>query len=204
MLKSFKELYKLDIKKYIKKKPTFRKNNGKLEKLTSDKWLDYLEWATVIFILYDNGASKVTAEFEANSDGYPAFFNNDKNPFVKVKLTIDDSIYHYYYPVINGNIVTDNPNQFDIHRAQQRALVKCVAINTGLGLSLWQKEEGYFDDLPTVEKDENPNNKPELKPGTEKWIEAVKALKNNFKITDIRRKYYMTEENENKLLDESI
>ena len=31
--------------------------------------------------------------------------------------------------------------QSDVHNATQRAFVKCVAVNWGLGLSLWQKEE---------------------------------------------------------------
>lgn len=47
------------------------------------------------------------------------------------------------YPVIDGarDISMDKLVQSDIHNATQRGFVKCVAINWGLGLSLWQKEE---------------------------------------------------------------
>src|SRR5690606_3813715 len=45
------------------------------------------------------------------------------------------------YPVINGNAVISSPNQMDIHKAELRGFVKAVAVYTGLGLSLWMKEE---------------------------------------------------------------
>ena len=35
----------------------------------------------------------------------------------------------------------DKIAQSDIHNATQRAMVKCVATNWGLGLKLWQKED---------------------------------------------------------------
>lgn len=203
MLKNFKELYKLDINQYIKKKPTFKKENGKSVKLDKKYWLDYLEWATVLILLYDNGATKVIPEFETNENGYPAFFNNGKHPFVKIKITIDDNIYYYHYPVINGNKINESPNQFDIHKAQQRGLVKCIAINTGLGLKLWQKEEQNFDEIPEINND-NPNNLPELLPGTQKWQEAIKGLNNGYKIDQIKRKYYLSEENQEKLISDAV
>lgn len=201
-MKSFKQLYNFDVSKYVQKKPTFKKVNGKLEKMPEKYWLKYIEWSTAIFLLYENGASKVTHEFVCNDKGYPAFFDESgNNPFVKVKLIVDEDEYNYQYPVINGNIVDGNPNQMAIHRAQQRALVKCIAVNTGLGLSLWQKEEQHYDEVEVVNDE---SGKPELKQDMPQWKEAVKALKNGFKISDIRKKYYVTEENINKLLDESI
>lgn len=205
MLKPFIKLYSLNINKYVKKKPTFKKNEkGKLEKMPEKFWLDYLEWATVITLLYENGAEKVIPEFETNDNGYPCFFDcNNNNPFVKVKVTIDDNIYTYHYPVINGNKVEQSPNQMNIHKAQQRGLVKCIAINTGLGLKLWQKEEQIFDETPSV-NDDNPNNLPELLPNTPKWIEAIKSLNNGYKIDQIKRKYYLTQENQKLLISESI
>lgn len=202
-LKSFKELYNLDISKYTQKKPTFRKDKktGKLETLPQSKWLDYIEWSMIIYLLYDNGAETVIPEFECDKDGYPAFYHNDQNPFIKVKLTIDDKVYYYQYPVIDGNLASDNPNQMKIHRAQQRGLVKCVAVNTGLGLKLWQKEEKTFDDIGEVH---NSNNLPELTPETPKWGEAIKSLNNGFTIMQIKKKYHLTPENEERLLNESI
>lgn len=203
-LKSFKELYSLDISKEIKKKPTFkREKGGTLITLPKDKWLDYLEWATVLVLLYDNGADKVTYYCDRNENNYPAFFKDNSKPFVRVHVIIDDREYIQDYPVIDGNKVDDSPNQLIIHKAQQRAFVKCIAVNTGLGLKLWQKEEHSFDDLGNIDTT-NPNNLPELLPGTEKWVEAIKALKNGYTIIQIRKKYYITNENEEKLLNESI
>jgi hypothetical protein len=200
-LKDFKELYKVNIKADIKKKPTFFKNDaGKLQKNPENKWLDYLEWATVITLLYDNGAESVTFGCLKNSDGYPAFFVERKNPFVSIWVKIDDKRYEIEYPVIDGNKVDDVPNQMTIHKAQQRAFVKCVAINTGLGLKLWQKEESDFEEVTNT----NHLGLPELLPNTDKWSEAIKSLKNGFKLTQILKRYYISDENQSILMDESI
>ena len=58
-------------------------------------------------------------------------------------VEIDGEKYELTYPVINGiNVVDTNAmTQLKVHIAQQRAFVKCVAVNTGLGLSLWEKED---------------------------------------------------------------
>ncbi len=203
MLKKFKELYALDIKSEVKKKPTFYKGaDGKLVKNPDSKSLDYLEWATVITLLYDNGAEDVQFGCNKNSEGYPAFYNKNSNPFVSVWVHIDDITYTIDYPVIDGNKVDKDPNQMTIHKAQQRAFVKCVAINTGLGLKLWQKEESTFDSLGTVEREQK--QLPELLPETEKWVEAIKALKNGYKIEQIEKKYSLTEENRDELLRQAI
>jgi len=202
MLKSFKELYNLDISRYVQKKPTFKKNDkGRLEKLPQKFWLDYIEWSMAIFLLYENGAENVVVDFAVNENGYPAFYNNDRNPFVLINLILDDKKYHYYYPVIDGNRVVSDPNQLQIHKAQQRGLVKCIAVNTGLGLKLWQKEEKTFDEIPQVEEK---TNKPDLLPDTEKWTQAIQALKNGYTIEQIEKKYNLTDENKEKLLDSSI
>ena len=70
------------------------------------------------------------------------------------------------------DISMDNLTQNKIHKATQRAFVKCVSINTGLGIKLWQKEE-------------REGNQPEdvsmygsLKRVKEKYSRAVKKLGN--------------------------
>lgn len=147
-LKPFNELYQLNIKKYVKKKPTFFKDKatGKMKKTTPDKWLDYLEWAAVVKLLYANGATKVRTGSERTESGYPAFFQDGKNPFVRVWVEIDGDRFEIDYPVIDGSSANSSPNQLTIHKAQQRAFVKAVAINTGLGLNLWEKDEAIFED----------------------------------------------------------
>lgn len=57
---------------------------------------------------------------------------------VHVAVIINGSTYNLAYPVADGWIPIKNPNAMQIHWAQQRAFVKCVAINTGLGLHLWE------------------------------------------------------------------
>lgn len=136
MLKSWNELFNLDISKYVK---------------TRDK-ADYLPWASCLKLLYENGAEKVTIETLADRNGSSLFMCDqtftDKNGStnrcyeVRVRVTIDDKVYHFSYPVLNGvNAVRDNMmNQNAVHKAQMRAFVKCVAINTGLGFSLWMDD----------------------------------------------------------------
>src|SRR5690606_12132457 len=48
-----------------------------------------------------------------------------------------------------------NPNQLDITKAKQRGFVKAVAINTGLGLSLWIKEEEVINNDKEIQKELN-------------------------------------------------
>ena len=130
-LKPFNELYKLDVKDLIE---TREDSKGKKN--------SYLSWSTVLALLYQQGAQNVKMSSLSNTDGYPAFFDkNGIHPFVKVVVLIDENEYQIDYPVINGYQAVVSPSALDIHIAQQRAFVKCVAINTGLGLSLWASEE---------------------------------------------------------------
>lgn len=135
-IKSWNEMRNLDISQYVKQR---------------DK-ADYLPWASCMVLLYENGAEKVGIETLTDERGSSLFMSEhtftDKNGAtnrcyeVRIKVTIDDKIYPFSYPVLNGiNAVRDNlMNQNAVHKAQMRAFVKCVAINTGLGFNLW------FDD----------------------------------------------------------
>ena len=145
MLKSWNELFNLDISKYVK---------------TRDK-ADYLPWASCLMLLYANGAEKVTIDTLTDRNGSSLFMSEqtftDKSGGtnrcyeVRVRVHIDDKCYHLAYPVLNGvNAVRDiTMNQNAVHKAQMRAFVKCVAINTGLGFSLWMDDADIeeVDDL---------------------------------------------------------
>lgn len=65
-------------------------------------------------------------------------------------VEIDENRYELAYPVIDGarDIPIDKITQSDVHNATQRGFVKCVAINTGLGLSLWEKEDRELSKIP--------------------------------------------------------
>lgn len=146
MLKSWNEMRKIDISKYVKQR---------------DK-ADYLPWASCLKLLYENGAEKVEIIPETNANGSSLFMSDqvftDKNGSanrcyeVRVSVRIDGNYYSISYPVMNGiNAVRDNlMNQNAVHKAQMRAFVKCVAINTGLGFDLWLDDsdiESDQDDL---------------------------------------------------------
>lgn len=146
MLKSWSEMRQLDISKYVKQR---------------DK-ADYLPWASCLKLLYENGAEKVSFRPMTNELGSSLFMSDqvftDKNGNtnrcyeVRVEVVIDGSSFWISYPVMNGiNPVRDNlMNQNAVHKAQMRAFVKAVAINTGLGFDLWlddmdSRDEGEDD-----------------------------------------------------------
>lgn len=138
-LKSFRELVKLDLKAHMQKKPTFYKgNDGKLVKNPESKWLDYIEWAKVLELLYENGANSVVFYSE---------IHKEKPNTLVIHLIIDSLEYTTDYPLIDGNTIIANPNQMQIHKAELRGFVKCVAIHTGLGLGLWMKEERQLQEV---------------------------------------------------------
>ena len=132
-IKSWNEMRQIDISKHVKQR---------------DK-ADYLPWASCLKLLYENGAEKVSFRPLTNEAGSSLFMSDqtftDKNGGtnrcyeVRVEVVIDGNSFWISYPVMNGiNPVRDNlMNQNAVHKAQMRAFVKAVAINTGLGFDLW-------------------------------------------------------------------
>ena len=147
-IKSWNEMRKLDISKYVKKR------DG----------ADYLPWADCLKLLYDNGAENVEILPEKSVNGSSLFMSEqtftDKNGItnrcyeVRVVVNIDGKIHGISYPVMNGvNPVKDNSmNQNSVHKAQMRAFVKCVAINTGLGFDLWRDDSDIESDTDDLSK----------------------------------------------------
>ena len=147
-IKSWNEMRSLDISKYVKKR------DG----------ADYLPWAECLKLLYENGAEKVEIIPDSNENGSSLFMSEqtftDKNGNtnrcyeVRVAVNIDYTQYFISYPVMNGiNPVRDNlMNQNAVHKAQMRAFVKCVAINTGLGFDLWRDDADIENDAEDLTK----------------------------------------------------
>lgn len=151
-IKPFNELVKVDLSGKTAKKPVFKKApSGKLEKCGE---LDYLSWADCLAALYENGASKVSYGNVRSRDDHPLFLINNGVPFVRVYVEVDGDRKELDFPVIDGSkdIKMDFLAQSDVHNATQRGFVKCVAINWGLGLSLWMKEENNLENM------KNPND----------------------------------------------
>ena len=147
-IKSWNEMRKLDISKYVKKR------DG----------ADYLPWAECLKLLYENGAEKVKIIPQTTDNGSSLFMsdqvftdkhgNTNRCYEVLVAVEIDENHYLISYPVMNGiNAVRDNlMNQNAVHKAQMRAFVKCVAINTGLGFNLWRDDSDIENDAEDLTK----------------------------------------------------
>ena len=147
-IKSWNEMRQIDISKHVKQR---------------DK-ADYLPWAECLKLLYENGAEKVKIIPQTTDNGSSLFMSDqtftDKNGGtnrcyeVLVAVEIDENRYLISYPVMNGiNPVRDNlMNQNAVHKAQMRAFVKCVAINTGLGFDLWRDDSDIESDAEDLSK----------------------------------------------------
>ena len=147
-IKSWNEMRQVDISKYVKQR---------------DK-ADDLPWAECLKLLYENGAEKVKIIPQTADNGSSLFMSDqvftDKNGNtnrcyeVMVAVEIDENSYLISYPVMNGiNPVRDNlMTQNAVHKAQMRAFVKCVAINTGLGFDLWRDDSDIENDAEDLTK----------------------------------------------------
>jgi hypothetical protein len=177
-LKSFQELFKVDLSNEVAKRP-IKKN--------SNETLDYLEWANCIKLLHLHGAEKVRYGMNKNENNYPCFYNqNGESPFVSVWVEIDGERYEEDYPVVNGIYVVSNPNQLDINKAKQRGFVKAVAINTGLGLSLWIKEEEVINNDKDLQKEMNYNEGKSLNDQiTKKFAQALQLVGDKERLYEI-------------------
>lgn len=147
MLKPYEEMRKINVSKYTEKRDGF----------------EYLNWAKCIELLHDNGAEKVYFEpipdertgsslRMVNTEFKDSKGNINRCYETRIKVVIDDNTFYMQTPVMNGtNPVKDNSlNQNRVWTSMCRAFVKCVAINTGLGFSLWLKEE---TEVKTFEND---------------------------------------------------
>lgn len=170
MLKSYEKMRQIDVTPYCEER------EGVL----------YLNWAKCIDLLRDNGAEKVywepvpdektgsslrmtEKEFE-DSKG-----NKNRCYETRIRVVIDDNEYHMQSPVMNGvNPVKDNSmSQQRVWNSMCRSFVKCVAIHTGLGFSLWLKEEmGAFKNVIPKEQ----------KKATSAQVKTLKSLGEKHKL----------------------
>lgn len=184
MLKSWNEMRKLDISKYVKKR------DG----------ADYLPWASCLKLLHENGAESVQIIPEVNENGSSLFMseqaftdkNGGTNRCYEVRLTviIDGTPYKISYPVLNGiAAVRDNlMNQNAVHKSQMRAFVKCVAINTGLGFDLWLDDSDIEQDCDDLSRHSIWSIKERMQ------IAYTRAIKKGMSTKDIAEKLEMTED----------
>lgn len=138
MLKPYNELRQVDVSAYVEKR------DG----------ADYLPYNKCIDLLHEHGAEKVYFLPVQNPRTGGSLYESetifeDKNGVknrcyeTRIEIHIDDNVYFMQSPVMNGsNPVKDNSmSQQRVWNSMTRSFVKAVAIYTGLGFSLWLKEE---------------------------------------------------------------
>ena len=137
-LKSYSELREIDVTPYCEKR------DG----------VDYLPYNKCIDLLHENGAEVVYFLPVPNPKNGSSLYESDtvfadKNGLTnrcyetRIEIHIDDKVYYMQSPVMNGsNPVKDNSmSQQRVWNSMTRSFVKAVAMYTGLGFSLWLKEE---------------------------------------------------------------
>lgn len=165
MLKPFNELAEYDVTPFCKFREAKDEDGKKVQ-------IPYLPWAKCLRLLYApdvGGAKKVRYRALQAPDGSYLFCGKEtvsqkkiygKNRgevsyedrtnacyFVTVEVEIDGDVNVMPYPVMNGTAVVydDTLNQLRVSNAIQRAFVKCVAVNTGLGIKLWEDDKETED-----------------------------------------------------------
>lgn len=186
-LPSFEELRKVDLSKYVKKR------DG----------ADYINWATLIELLYEYGAKKVYFEPVVNENGSSLYMTDqvftDKNGNTNrvyetaVRIVIDDLDFIQRGPVSNGaNPVKDNSmSQQRLWNSQTRLFVKGVAIRTGLGFNLWSRTE-MDEENKSFEIDINMHDISKIKERAQQ--EYTKLLKKGLTVKEIADKLNRTED----------
>lgn len=115
---------------------------------------DYLPYNKCIDLLHENGAEIVyfipvpnpktgSSLYETETIFTDSKGNTNRCYETKIEIHIDDKVYYMQSPVMNGaNPVKDNSmSQQRLWNSMTRSFVKAVAMYTGLGFSLWLKEE---------------------------------------------------------------
>lgn len=193
-LKSFNEMRKVDVSKYLKQR------DG----------IDYLNWADCKALLHENGAEKVYFTPITNKDGSSLFMSEkefvDKSGVAnrcyetRIKVVIDDLEFEMQSPVMNGaNPVKDNSmSQQRVWNSMTRSFVKGVAIYTGLGFDLWAKAEKQ-DENTNYEDNLQIHNIFKIKQRIEEMITA--KIANGMTRAEMLKKLGLNENSFNQYMD---
>lgn len=187
MLKSYQDLRKIDVSQWTDKR------DG----------AEYLNWAKVIDLLHENGATEVYFEPIVNENTGSSLFmteqvftdskNNTNRVYeTAVKVVVDDKQWIFRGPVTNGaNPVKDNSmTQQRLWNCQTRLFVKCIAIHTGLGFDLWLKEE----DKVSKQQEEDISKHDIFKIKERCQIVYTQKLKEGLTTKEIAEKLHKTED----------
>ena len=115
----------------------------------------YLSWSWAWGILMEHYPD-ATFENHLNQDGYPCFFDHNRNAMVRVTLCIGEKCHTEDFPVLNyKNQSIKDPDSFAVNTALKRCLVKAMAY-FGLGHYIYcgesvaPQEEEEFDRLHAI------------------------------------------------------
>lgn len=180
MIKPFNELVKVDISKYLVKKPNFIWDKTKKEFVIKG-YFNYLNWAKGLELLYEFGAEDVQFKPIKNELGHSVFYNKELGglgcPEIRLWIKIDEKESEITYPLIRGSKVLDKIDQLDIEVARQRAFTKGIAIITGLGLSEWIKTDEEIDKNKDDQMQDTESELELQRTNTQnKYIEVAKML----------------------------
>ena len=188
MLKPYAELRKIDVSAFVEKR------DG----------ADYLPYNKCIDLLHEHGAEKVYFLPVQNPKTGGSLYESetvfeDKNGVknrcyeTRIEIHIDDNVYYMQSPVMNGaNPVKDNSmSQQRVWNSMTRSFVKAVAMYTGLGFSLWLKEEE--DERKQQHKADQYHDIMQVQNRVFETITAIQK-KGNLTLADIAEKMGRTEE----------
>ena len=188
MLKPYNELRQVDVSDYTEKR------DGAY----------YLPYNQCIDLLRQHGAEKVYWLPVQNPKTGGSLYESetvfeDKNGVknrcyeTRIEIHIDDNVYYMQSPVMNGaNPVKDNSmSQQRVWNSMARSFVKAVAMYTGLGFSLWLKEEEQDRKLQ-----EQADQYHDIIKVQDRVFETITAIqkKGNMSIADIAEKMGRTED----------
>ena len=187
MLKPYNELREIDVTPFCEQR---------------DK-VDYLPYNKCIDLLHENGAEEVYFLPVPNPKNGSSLYESDsvfedKNGVknrcyeTKIEIHIDDKTYYMQSPVMNGaNPVKDNSmSQQRVWNSMTRSFVKAVAMYTGLGFSLWLKEEE--NDRKQQQASDVFHDITKIKERMEETITAIQK-KSNMSLGQIAEKFGRTE-----------
>lgn len=188
-LKSYEDLKKLDLSKYI----------------TNRDGANYINWARIVDLLHENGATTVYFEPVVNEQTGSSLymteqvFETGKDKITNrvyetaVRIVIDDLDFIMRGPVTNGgNPVRDNSmTQQRLWNSQTRLFVKGVAIRTGLGFNLWLQDE-LNEENNNWEDDLSKHNLFKIQERMQILVST--KMKQGLSVSDISRKLGVSEE----------
>lgn len=145
--KKFLELYSTDYSSYIE-----QINAG-------SRVLSYISWAHCLKLMKENFESLFVA-YELNNDGSVAHqFKYEDKTYCEVRPYLTDGEARtpcIHFPVMNPrqrHAAALNPDSRQISDACLRGAVKCIAVYTGIGLSLYAGEDLPDSGLSVISED---------------------------------------------------